>query len=88
MGAVRNIGLFGIIEVVRSRDPYEPMAPYNGTSDEMKAVARHLRDNGLSTFVRWNGIMTNPPLIITAEQMAEAFEIIDAALDIADQAVA
>jgi taurine---2-oxoglutarate transaminase len=88
VGAVRNIGLFGIIEVVRSRDPYEPMAPYNGTSDEMKAVARHLRDNGLYTFVRWNGIMTNPPLIITAEQMAEAFEIIDAALDIADQAVA
>jgi taurine---2-oxoglutarate transaminase len=88
VGAVRSIGLFGIIDLVRSRDPYEPMAPYNGTSDEMKAVARHLRDGGLYTFVRWNGIMTNPPLIVTEEQLAEGFAIIDDALDIADQAVA
>jgi taurine--2-oxoglutarate transaminase len=87
VGAVRNIGLFGIIELVRSREPYEPLAPYNGTSDEMKAVAKHLRDNGLYTFVRWNTIMTNPPLIITEEQLAEGFAVIDAALDRADQAV-
>ena len=44
------------------------MAPYNGTSDEMKAVGKHLRDNGLYTFVRWNTIMTNPPLTITEER--------------------
>jgi taurine--2-oxoglutarate transaminase len=87
VGAVRNIGLFGIIELVRSRQPYQPLAPYNGTSDEMKAVAKHLRDNGLYTFVRWNTIMTNPPLIITEEQLAEGFAVIDAALDRADQAV-
>jgi taurine--2-oxoglutarate transaminase len=87
VGAVRSIGLFGIVELVRSRSPYEPLAPYNGTSDEMKAVARHLRDNGLYTFVRWNGIMTNPPLTITAEQLADGFAIIDGALDITDQAV-
>jgi taurine--2-oxoglutarate transaminase len=87
VGAVRNIGLFGIIELVRSREPYQPLAPYNGTSDEMKAVAKHLRDNGLYTFVRWNTIMTNPPLIITEEQLAEGFAVIDAALDRADQAV-
>jgi taurine--2-oxoglutarate transaminase len=87
VGAVRSIGLFGMIDVVRSRDPYEPMAPYNGTSDEMKAIAKHLRDNGLYTMLRWNGIHTNPPLTITEEEMAEAFEIIDGALSIADQAV-
>ena len=87
VGAVRNIGLFGMIDVVRSRDPYEPMAPYNGTSEEMKAIARFTRDNGLYTMFRWNGIHTNPPLIITEEQLAEGFEIIDRALDISDQAV-
>ena len=32
VGAVRSIGLFGLVELVRNRDPYEPMAPYNGTS--------------------------------------------------------
>ena len=87
VGAVRNIGLFGMIDVVRSRDPFEPMAPYNGTSDEMKAVAKYLRDNGLYTFVRWNGIHTNPPLTITEAELAEAFGIIDGALEIADKAV-
>jgi taurine--2-oxoglutarate transaminase len=87
VGAVRNIGLFGMIDVVRSRDPFEPMAPYNGTSDEMKAIAKHCRDNGLYTMYRWNGIHTNPPLTITEEQLAEGFAIIDAALSIADQSV-
>jgi taurine--2-oxoglutarate transaminase len=87
VGAVRNIGLFGMIDVVRSRDPYEPMAPYNGTSDEMKAVAKYLRDNGLYTMLRWNGIHTNPPLTITEAEMAEAFDIIDGALDLSDKAV-
>ena len=46
---MRNIGLFGMIDLVRSRRPYEPMAPYNGTSDEMKAIAKFFRDNGLYT---------------------------------------
>ena len=87
VGAVRSIGMFGIVEVVRSRSPYEPMAPYNGTSDEMKAIGRHLRENGLYTFVRWNGIMTNPPLTITEEELAEGFAVIDAALSVADEAV-
>ena len=87
VGSVRNIGMFGMIDVVRSRDPYEPMAPYNGTSDEMKAIAKYCRDNGLYTMYRWNGIHTNPPLTITEDEMAEGFDIIDKALDISDQAV-
>jgi len=87
LGAGRNIGLFGILELVRDRKTYEPMAPYNGTSDEMKAVGKHLKDNGLYTFVRWNTIMTNPPLTISKDELAEGFAIIDRALDIADQAV-
>src|SRR2546425_633396 len=43
---------------------------------------------GLYTFVRWNTIMTNPPLCINEQELAEGFAIIDKALDIADQAVA
>jgi len=87
LGSGRNIGLFGILELVRDRATYEPMAPYNGTSDEMRAVAKHLRDNGLYTFVRWNTIHNNPPLTISEEQLGEAFEILDAALDAADEGV-
>ena len=88
VGAIRNLGLFGIIDLVRSRDPWTPLAPYNGTSDEMKAIAKFFRENNLYTFAPNNSIHTNPPLCITEEQLAEGFEIIDRALDIADQAVA
>jgi taurine---2-oxoglutarate transaminase len=87
VGAYRNLGLFGILDLVRSRDPFTPLTPFNGTSDEMKAIARHLRDNGLYTMIANNSIHTNPPLCITQEQLAEGFDIIDAALDIADRAV-
>jgi taurine--2-oxoglutarate transaminase len=88
VGLVRNIGLFGIVELVRDRQTMEPMAPYNGASDEMKAVGKRLDEQGLFTMVRWNGIMTNPPLPITEEQLAEGFGIIDEALEIADRAIA
>ncbi len=87
VGAHRNIGLFGIIDLVRSQDPWTPLTPYNGTSDEMKAMGKFFRDNGLYTFAPNNSIHTNPPLCITEEQLAEGFDIIDRALDIADQAV-
>jgi taurine---2-oxoglutarate transaminase len=87
VGATRNIGLFGIIDLVRSQDPWTPLTPYNGTSDEMKAIGKFFRDEGLFTFAPNNSIHTNPPLCITEEQLAEGFDIIDRALDIADQAV-
>jgi taurine--2-oxoglutarate transaminase len=88
VGAARNIGLFGILELVRNRETMEPMAPYNGNSDEMKAIGKFLDERGLFTMLRWNGIMTNPPLCITEEQLAEGFGVIDEALVIADEAVA
>src|SRR3954449_4166485 len=87
VGAVRNLGLFGILDLVRSRDPWTPMTPFNGTSDEMKAIQKFFRENGLYTFTPNNSIHTNPPLCITEGQLADGFEIIDRALDIADHAV-
>jgi taurine---2-oxoglutarate transaminase len=87
VGATRNLGLFGIIDLVRSQDPWTPLTPYNGTSDEMKAIQKQFRENGLYAFTPNNSIHTNPPLCITEEQLGEGFEVIDRALDIADQAV-
>ncbi|HEU5326126.1 MAG TPA: aminotransferase class III-fold pyridoxal phosphate-dependent enzyme [Candidatus Limnocylindria bacterium] len=88
VGAVRNIGLFGIVELVRNRETMEPMAPFNGTSDEMAALGKRFRSDGLYTLVRWNYFFTNPPLTISEEEMAEGFAIIDRALEITDAAVA
>ncbi len=87
IGAARSIGLFGIVELVRNRATREPLAPFNGTSDEMKALARFFRDEGLYTFVRWNAFYTNPPLCITEAELREAFGIIDRGLEITDKAV-
>ena len=87
VGATRNLGLFGILDLVRSHDPWTPLTPFNGTSDEMKAIGKFFRDNGLYTMIANNSIHTNPPLCITDAQLADGFEIIDRALDIADQAV-
>jgi taurine--2-oxoglutarate transaminase len=86
VGAVRSIGLFGAIELVRSRKTMEPLAPFNGTSPEMKAITQALLDAGLFTFVRWNTIMTNPPLCINEAELDEGFEILDTALEIGDRA--
>jgi taurine--2-oxoglutarate transaminase len=88
VGDARSIGLFGIVELVRDRETRRPLAPFNGTSDEMAALGRFFRDQGLYTFVRWNTFFTNPPLCITEPEMDEAFGIIDRGLDIVDRAIA
>jgi len=87
VGAVRSIGLFGIVELIRSRKTRQPMAPFNATSDEMAALGKFFRENGLYTLVRWNTFYTNPPLCINEQQLREAFAIIDKGLEITDRAV-
>ena len=87
VGEIRSIGLFSAIEVVRNQKTREPMAPYNGNSPEMTEVKQYLLDNGLFTFIHWNVIMVNPPLIIDEDQLLEGIKIIDRALNITDAAV-
>ena len=87
VGATRNIGLFGIFELVRNRETREPMAPFNTAAPEMQALGKFFRQEGLYTLVRWNTFFTNPPLCITEDELREAFAIIDKGLEITDQAV-
>jgi taurine--2-oxoglutarate transaminase len=88
VGTVRSIGLFGVFELVRSRETMEPMAPFNGSSPEMAALEAGLRADGLYTMLHWNQVFTNPPLCITEEQLREGFAVIDRALDATDAAIA
>jgi taurine---2-oxoglutarate transaminase len=80
VGAVRSIGLFGIVELVTDRTSMEPLAPFNGTSEPMKKLGRFFRDEGLYTFVRMNTFFTNPPLTITDEELRHGFDVIDRGL--------
>jgi taurine--2-oxoglutarate transaminase len=87
VGEVRSIGLFGIVELVRNRQTREPMAPFNGGSPEMVAMRQHLLDHGVYVYTHWNTVLIIPPLIITEEQLAEGFSVLDEALKITDAAV-
>jgi taurine--2-oxoglutarate transaminase len=80
VGAHRNIGLFGIVELVRDPVRKTPLAPFGGTSDEMKRLSALFRELGLYTFTRWHNFFTNPPLCITEAELREGFGLIDTAL--------
>jgi taurine--2-oxoglutarate transaminase len=79
VGDVRYIGLFSAIELVKDRVTKEPMA---------SAILSHaLRDRGLSTLLLGNLVTVSPPLCITEAELRAGLQIIDEALDIADQSL-
>jgi len=87
VGDARSIGLFGVLELVRDRGTREPMAPFGGTSPEMQALRRQLLDQGVFVYTHGNTVLLVPPLIVTEEQLAEGFAVIDRALEVSDAAV-
>ena len=82
----RCFGLFGILEIQDKAG--NPIAHYPDAHPAMAQLNRFLVENGLVTFVRWDGIMCNPPLSITEAQLHDGFEILDRALEITDAALA
>src|SRR5512141_1379063 len=86
IGEVRNIGLFGIVELVKDRKTKEPMAPWNGSSPEMNALKKYCMDQGLFLYTHWHTLLIIPPLIINEEQLKEGFDILDKALAFTDKA--
>jgi len=86
VGEVRSIGLFGVIELVKNKATREPLSPWNKTNAVMTAVKKYLLDHGVYVSVHWHTILLLPPLIITPEQLAEGFAVIDQALNLADKA--
>lgn len=81
VGEIRGAGLHQVIELVRNRDTREPMTPFLGaTSEPMQIVAKTLREEGVSTFVRWSMVFNCPPLVVNEAQLKEGLEIVDHAL--------
>lgn len=86
VGDVRHIGLFGAVELVRDKEKKIPLTPYG--RDENGVMARihgMLKERGFAAFGRENNINITPPLIITEEQLREAFVILDEVLGIVDK---
>ena len=86
VGEVRNLGLFGIIELVKDRKTKAPMSPWNGSSPEMSALKKYCLDHGLFLYTHWHTILIIPPLIITEEELKDGLDILDKALEITDKA--
>jgi taurine---2-oxoglutarate transaminase len=87
VGDIRSIGLFGIIELVRNRETREPMAKFNSSSPEMAQFRKKVLESGLFLYTHWHTVLIIPPLIISEEELAEGFEILDQALEITDRGV-
>lgn len=85
VGDIRGIGLHQVMELVKNRETREPLSDFNRAPTEaMQKTAVSLRQDGMSTFVRWNMIFSTPPLMITSQQIQEGLDILDRALTIAD----
>ncbi len=87
VGAVRSIGLFGILELVKNRETKEPIAPWNSSSPEMVAFRKYCVERGLFLYTHWHTALIIPPLIITEAQLKEGFAVLDKTLEITDKAV-
>jgi taurine---2-oxoglutarate transaminase len=79
VGDVRYIGLFSAIELVQDRVTKEPLAS--------AILSPALRERGLSTLLLGNLVTASPPLCITEAELRAGLQIIDEALDIADQSL-
>ncbi len=90
VGEVRGLGLFWAIELVKNPHTREPLVPYNaGGTDAAPtgALAAACKSAGLWPFTHFNRMHVAPPLVISETDLIRGLEIIDDALDVADQYV-
>ncbi|MDR0530514.1 MAG: aminotransferase class III-fold pyridoxal phosphate-dependent enzyme [Oscillospiraceae bacterium] len=87
VGDVRYLGLFSAVELVKNRRTKEPLVPYGQPNQTMPRIFALLRERGFSTYGRENNINITPPLIITPQQLREAFAALDEVLSIIDKEV-
>lgn len=85
VGDVRYIGLFGDLELVKSKETKEPIVPYGADPKKvMPKIHGRLLERGFAAMGRENNITLAPPLIITEEQLREEFVKLDEVLTIVD----
>jgi len=81
VGDVRGIGAMFGLELVKSRESKEPLAPWHGPpAPVMKTFFSTLLEHGVYAFGRFNIVMIAPPLIIEKVDLERGFDALDAAL--------
>lgn len=85
VGEVRGAGVFWAVELVKDRETREPLAPYGGSSAAMNTVIAFCKENGLMPFTNFNRIHVVPPCNASDDEVRAGLEILDRALDVADE---
>jgi len=91
VGDVRNIGLFGAVELVKNR---EMKTPFNNYIDKLKGnslmtdrVAKYAMERGVYISTWINHFIIAPPLIITEEELERGIDVVDESLSVSDKEV-
>ena len=91
IGDVRGLGHFWAFEIVKNRKTKEP---FNVKADKISGkplmtgkISMECMQQGLYMLAWYDNLVLAPPLIITVEQVDEAIDIIDKALQIGDKEV-
>lgn len=87
VGDVRAIGLFGAIELIKDKNSNLPLGEYGKTPTILKDLKDFTLSKGLFHYTHDNLILIIPPLIISEEELALGFSVLDEALTIADTAL-
>lgn len=81
IGDVRGAnGLFAIVELVKSRESREPLAPWPSVHPSLSRFVSLARQRGVSFAVRGNLIILAPPLVIGDNELEQALDIMQALL--------
>jgi taurine--2-oxoglutarate transaminase len=82
IGEVRGIGAFFGVELVEDRASRAPLGFSRGDGAEvMGGFLRSLRRRGVYVFGRFNVVCIAPPLVVTGQELEEAFTSLDGALE-------
>lgn len=87
IGDVRSIGLFGAIEFSGSKERYEEIRTDENGDPFLARFIAELRKERLLSFGGGSTILVAPPLIITEEELDEAFERLERAIVYVDRLV-
>lgn len=77
IGEVRGLGVFWALDLVTDRATREPLAPYGGTSDAMKALVSGCMSRRLLPFTNYNRLHVVPPCVVTRDEAQEGLAILD-----------
>src|SRR5205085_10368792 len=86
VGAIRGLGCFWAVELVRSHKTREPLVPFNASGEAFAPMARVVKAalaRGLYLMTHWNVGMICPPLVISREEIEEGVAVLDDALALA-----